>query len=121
MRRPPSRFIVVALNLLCGSSAFFAGGCENSAPPPQQPGAFLTPQEEAILRRSYLRCASREHSDPKYAQRRRELELTYQHHVDDLTLRLTSRDIADAPKEAVQGVPYISCVWFYPPSPRPPG
>lgn len=113
MRRPISKAIVVALHLLCG--------CDDRATQRQPSGAWLTPQEEAILRRSYLRCATQEHSDAKYAQKRRALELTYQHHADDLTLRLTSQDIADAPKESVSGVPYIACAWFYPRPARLPG
>ena len=120
MRRYSTELVLVAL--LCGSSACTAGAADAGAPSRAYSGAWLTPQEEAILRRSYLRCMTQEHSKAKYAQSRRTLELAYEYQLDDLTLRLTSRDIADAPKEVVRQMPYISCQWFKPgKSPQPPG
>jgi hypothetical protein len=108
MRRQTSQLVFVVLNLLCVSSAYSGG--------------WLSPEDEAILKRSSLRCLSQEHSRVGYEQSGETLELAYQHHLDDLTLRLTAGDIADSPKEVEQQILYISCRWFKPGKPpQPPG
>jgi hypothetical protein len=114
MRYPTSKFIFVALNLLCGSSELVPGPADAAAPLRASPGTWLSPGEQALLRRSYLRCVSQGYSRAGYGQSRRAMDLAYQHHLDDLTATLTSREIAEAPKKSERDALHIACQWFKP-------
>ncbi|MDB5882780.1 MAG: hypothetical protein JWP43_2658 [Ramlibacter sp.] len=117
MHRQVSRLVFVVLNLLCGSSALVPGPVDAAPPLRASPGTWVTLEEQALLRRSYLRCVAQGYSRAGYGQSRSALDLAYQHHLDDLTATVTSREIADAPKELERRTSHISCQWFKP-SPR---
>jgi hypothetical protein len=74
--------------------------------------SWLSPSDQELLRRSYLRCLGAQYARIGDAQHEALLVAAFHRDLEHFTLLVSRDDVKRAPRVVVSQVPHIGCDWF---------
>jgi hypothetical protein len=75
--------------------------------------SWLSPTDQELLRRSYLRCLRAHYARIGDAPNEAMLAASFDRDLDPFTLLIAREDLKRAPRVLVSRVPHIGCEWFH--------
>ena len=105
--------LLTAALAMSASTHAAPAAAQDSSKQADQDVSWLSPADQELLRRSYLRCLRAQYARIGDAQHEAVLVAAFNRDLEDFTLLISREDVRRAPRVLVSRVPWIGCEWFH--------